>query len=130
VVKLSQLSRLGFGSYRVSTNSIEHFHALNKAISFGCNLIDTAPNYSNGESELLIGKVIKENSQKDLFIITKAGYIQGQDFELAEKFNGSIKIGENSYYSLNTDFIDHQLKKSLKRLNRDHMILLVVHFAT
>ncbi len=127
MVELSNISKLGFGSYRVSVNSSEHFHAINQAISYGCNLIDTAPNYLNGESESSIGKVIQENSKKDLFIITKVGYIQGQDLELSTKFNGSIKISENSYYSLNIDFIDHQFKKSLKRLNRNYIDCLLIH---
>jgi aryl-alcohol dehydrogenase-like predicted oxidoreductase len=127
VVEFSNISKLGFGSYRVSVNNSEHFQAINQAISYGCNLIDTAPNYSNGESESLIGKVIRENSKKDLFIITKVGYIHGQDLELAKKFNSSIKISENSYYSLNVDFIDHQLEKSLKRLNRNYIDCLLIH---
>jgi len=127
VVEFPHLSKLGFGSYRVSVNSREHFQAIDQAISFGCNLIDTSPNYSNGESESLIGKVIQENSKKDLFIITKVGYIQGQDLELAKKFNGALKISENSHYSLNIDFIDHQLNKSLKRLNRNYIDCLLIH---
>jgi aryl-alcohol dehydrogenase-like predicted oxidoreductase len=73
MVQLSELSKIGFGGYRISSNSKENESALHYAIQCGCNLIDTASNYGNGESEKLIGKVLQKIPNNKVFVITKAG---------------------------------------------------------
>lgn len=130
MLELSEISRIGFGSYRISVNNNEHSKALSSAINMGCNLIDTASNYSNGESEQLVGKVILENADKNLFLVTKAGYIQGNDLIKAKNFlnsYSSIKISDSFYYSLNIDFINFQLENSLNRLNRQYIDAFLIH---
>ncbi|MBM2837345.1 MAG: hypothetical protein HW409_1534, partial [candidate division NC10 bacterium] len=53
-------SRLGFGTYRVDTREPEHRNALTKALREGVNLIDTSTNYMDGDSERLVGSVLRE----------------------------------------------------------------------
>ena len=71
-------SNIGFGSYRISNKIEQHYTSLRKALSEGINLIDTSANYADGESEILIGRVLKdminENiiSRKDITLVTKA----------------------------------------------------------
>lgn len=43
--------------YNMSTNNKYHLNVLNHVIKKGVNLIDTAPNYSFGESEKLLGSL-------------------------------------------------------------------------
>ncbi|MBK6680285.1 MAG: aldo/keto reductase [Ignavibacteriales bacterium] len=73
----------GFGSYRVDS-STPTGRSLKEALLSGINFIDTSTNYSDGNSEILIGEVIKEievstSLRRSNFIIaSKAGYIQGK----------------------------------------------------
>jgi aryl-alcohol dehydrogenase-like predicted oxidoreductase len=53
------VSACGFGAYRVDYRVQEHFDTLKYAIENGINLIDTSSNYSDGGSEVLIGRVLK-----------------------------------------------------------------------
>ena len=55
-----QVSRVGFGGYRVDDETIGHRQALELALDQGCNLIDTSTNYTDGGSERMIGAVLAE----------------------------------------------------------------------
>src|SRR5215212_9449625 len=125
MVSLSDLSNIGFGGYRISAGSKEHYDALLYALSLGCNLIDTSSNYMNGESEKLIGQVLRENPQYDSFVVTKAGYIQGNSLTALEKLNERglakddlISLSEGFKYSIHPDFLHEQLELSCGRLQR------------
>ena len=50
--------RLGFGGYRVDTETPVHRAALERALGSGVNLIDTSTNYADGGSEELVGQVV------------------------------------------------------------------------
>ncbi|EMO58993.1 oxidoreductase, aldo/keto reductase domain protein [Leptospira santarosai str. CBC1416] len=54
------LSRIAFGCYRVGLESPEHETAMELSFSEGFNVIDTSSNYGNGESESLVGKVLRK----------------------------------------------------------------------
>lgn len=125
---LSEISKIGFGSYRISISNSIHAEALAMALNSGCNLVDTAPNYTFGESERLIGKVLNELN-KDVFLITKAGYIQGDDIKGIQGLTLShvAKMGSNFWYSLSPEFLDYQLKNSLKRLDRKFVDGFLLH---
>ena len=85
MLELAELSKIGFGCYRISRHAREHYQALSRALVCGCNLIDTAANYTNGDSEQVIGEVLAEHPEHDAFIITKAGYVQGEAATLHEE---------------------------------------------
>lgn len=87
MVELCDLTKVGFGAYRISINSAENELALTNAIKLGFNLVDTASNYTNAESEKLIGKVLKNNPNAEMFIVSKAGYISGGNLKVFKKFN-------------------------------------------
>ena len=55
-----QVSQAGFGSYRIDVRSNDHIKAFRKAILSGINIIDTSSNYTNGNSERLIGSVLND----------------------------------------------------------------------
>lgn len=128
-----KLSRVGFGSYRVSVKSAEHHKALQEALQLGLNLIDTSANYCDGESELLIGKILKDSAQKP-FIITKAGYIQGKNLSVLKELqasgkalNGVVDLGEELKHSIHPDFLHNQLHLSLERLGVDSIDAYLLH---
>ena len=82
-----QCSQAGFGSYRIHLSISEHREALEHALASGINLIDTSANYGDGGSEQLIGQVLKnlvstkKIKREALIIVSKAGYIQGENFK-------------------------------------------------
>jgi aryl-alcohol dehydrogenase-like predicted oxidoreductase len=85
-----------------------------KAIDSGINFIDTANIYSYGQSEMILGKAIKnlELNRGDLVIATKVRGKMGQEFN---------NEGLSRYHIFNS------IQKSLERLQMDHVDLLYVH---
>jgi len=126
---IENLSTIGIGTYRMSIEDNNHIEALKYAIENEINLIDTASNYQNGNSEKLIGKIIDNSIRKDVFIITKAGYIQGNDIHKLSLINRSntIQINEQFYYSIDKSFINIQIEQSLERMNTEYIDCFLLH---
>ncbi|MEJ7740128.1 MAG: aldo/keto reductase [Chitinophagaceae bacterium] len=127
---IENISKIGFGTYRVSLENPENVNAFNYAIECGCNLIDTASTYN--DAELFVGKYIKETKNAELFIVSKAGYVTA-DFI---KLNGGLIAKLNS--ELNTDlnlinhcihpaFLEIQLNNSLRRLGQRYLDVFLIH---
>lgn len=128
------MGKVGFGSYRISIRSTEHKKALVDALSAGCTLIDTSANYTNGESERLIGAVLAEYPEFNPIIVTKAGYIQGPNLKLLEELNSHglakeevIDMGESLKHSIHPEFLKSQLDLSLARLEKDYVDYFLLH---
>ncbi|MCX6632097.1 MAG: aldo/keto reductase [Candidatus Solibacter sp.] len=101
----AQVSILAFGggSRLVSYGEEPGIAALNRALDLGITYIDTADSYGkNGESQLWIGKVLKQRGRKGLWLASK--------------------IGPRKY----DDFM-RTLEVSLKRLQVDQVDLLHIH---
>jgi predicted aldo/keto reductase-like oxidoreductase len=101
----AQVSLLAFGggSRFVSYGEAPAIAALNRALDLGITYIDTCDSYgANGESQLWIGKVLKQRGRKGLWLASK--------------------IGPRKY----DDFM-RMLDVSLKRLQVDQLDLLHVH---
>lgn len=80
---------------------------INYAIDQGINFFDTADLYSDGESENIIGAILKERSLRSRCVIaTKAGYptteVKGSGFA-ADRLEAAL---DASLRRLNTDYID------------------------
>jgi len=124
---------IGFGGYRISVASQEHREALTKAITSGISLIDTSSNYTNGESEKLIGEVLKD-TDKSPTLVSKVGYIQGQNIEIVQEMNEKgkakedlVKINDQLWHSIHPDFIRNQIELSLERLQVDCLDVYLLH---
>lgn len=126
------IPRIGFGGYRIDDRVEEHYNALKKAITGGITLIDTSANYSDGRSEILVGNVmadlIAENRVKreDVTIVTKGGYMQGQNFKFAKKkkeqgtpFKDVVELEEGLWHCISPDFLEDQINRQLFRLNQN-----------
>jgi len=127
-------SKIGFGTYRISTGNKEHENSLKKALSGGVNLIDTSSNYTNGQSERLIGKTLKDLSGKIprnvITIVSKYGYIQGRNMD--RYMDGFITpetvfYQPNCYHCIHPDFMRDQLTRSLERLQTDFIDIYLIH---
>ncbi len=124
------MSIIGFGGYRVSIESKGHYEALKYALDSGCSLIDTSSIYTNGDSEKLIGKVLKESNYRPT-IVSKVGYIQGGVFDVIKDNDelqaDLVKFSENIYHSIHPSFIENQLNTSLERLGVDSIDIYLLH---
>ncbi len=130
-------SRLGFGCYRVTRNSATHFEALKRSLLTGTNVIDTSTNYTDGSSELLIGSVLrnligsKNISRDEIIVISKAGYIQGENKSIystqKDHWKGVIELSKNILHSIHPDFLNDQLEMSRKRLGLETIDVYLLH---
>ncbi|MFH1943421.1 MAG: aldo/keto reductase [bacterium] len=93
-----------------------------KAIEVGIKHLDTAHGYLNGNSELAIGRVLKDNGLRDKVILaTKMTFARDQEkqiFSTGEGGRGRLATQEN---------FDEQLKISLERLQTDYLDILYLH---
>ena len=133
MLELTELSRVGFGGYRISYHVREHRDALVHAIKSGCNLIDTAVSYTNGDSERLIGDVVRGLAHR-VFIVTKAGYVQRESLPLLGKRGASegirdelVRTSSDSLHSINPDFLETQIQTSCTRLQRSQLDAFLLH---
>jgi aryl-alcohol dehydrogenase-like predicted oxidoreductase len=124
-----QCHLLGFGCYRVADGNVEHETALRNYLDRGGNLIDTSANYTDGQSEILIGRVLKSYPRDGVIVVTKAGYIQGQNMRLAQShaFPEVVKYGEGIWHCIHPEFLDTQISFSLQRLQLETIDVLLLH---
>src|SRR6478735_8709175 len=134
------VSGIGFGSYRIDDQHPEHRVALEHALRSGINLIDTASNYADGRSERLIGEVLLDLNDKqeleraEVVLVTKIGYVQNQNHQLAnarkavgKPFPEMVEYGEGLWHCIHPEWIADQLTRSLERLGVQTVDVLLLH---
>jgi hypothetical protein len=133
-------SKLGFGGYRIADGTDSHERALTSALTSGCNLIDTSTNYTDGLSERLIGRVLHGLAQseqirrEEVIVVSKVGYIQGQNMTLAKAreesgsvFPELVKYADRCWHCIHPTFLADQLDRSLERLQLGTLDVLLLH---
>ena len=133
-------STVGFGCYRIDNETPEHKIALERALTKGCNLIDTSTNYTDGGSETCVGEVLQslisaEALRRDeVIVVSKVGYVQGQNLELVlqreranEPFPEVVKYMEGCWHCIHPSFIDEQLTRSRERLRLEKLDVYLLH---
>ena len=134
------VSQAGFGGYRIAAGNQTHVDALTHALLGGINLIDTSANYADGASEELIGSVLVEliasgRIRRDqLFIVSKVGYLQGQNLALSQArqksgnpFPERVPYTEELEHCIHPEFIEDQLNRSLERLGLETLDGYLLH---
>jgi aryl-alcohol dehydrogenase-like predicted oxidoreductase len=99
----------GWGSSEDTARQI-----FNAYVDKGGNFIDTADGYTNGSSELLVGKFISEKNLRDTIV-------------LATKFTFNAQPGNPNAGGNGRKNIYRALEGSLKRLNTDYIDLYWLH---
>lgn len=135
-----KVSQAGFGCYRVTDKNKEHYNSLEKALKEGINLIDTSTNYMWGESEVLVGNVVKDLiedgiiKRNEIVIVSKIGYVQGPAMEVSKKrmkegypFPDMVYYDDNCWHCIDPEFLHDQLNRSLDRLNMEQLDVLLLH---
>lgn len=124
-----RISRVGFGGYRIGLSDPEHREALEYSLESGVNLVDVSANYGDGEAEGLVGDILSQKAEemrefrKKIFIVTKAGYIQGRNLRVLEArekegrgFSEITRYQNGLFHCISPDFLEDQLERSRKRL--------------
>ncbi|MEV7931701.1 aldo/keto reductase [Curtobacterium sp. NPDC089185] len=113
-----QVSPLALGAMMLGTDGSigngdeqDSVRIVNRALDAGINLIDTADRYSQGGSEVLVGKAIK--GRRDQVV-------------LATKFNGPMGTDPNRRGN-SRRWITTAVEESLRRLQTDHIDLYQAH---
>lgn len=73
----------------------------------GCNAFDTADCYSLGDSEIILGKAIKDYKRDEIFISTKTGmWMSDSPNDIGTSKSKILKSVDESLKRLQTDYID------------------------
>lgn len=97
----------GSGMQNWALNYEESEKIIKHALDIGINFFDTANCYSNGSSEIYLGKALKKYARReDVIIATKVYFNEGK---------------------LSYDAILKEVDKSLKRLGTSYIDLLIIH---
>jgi hypothetical protein len=120
---------LGFGCYRIAKGNAEHEAALRSYLERGGNLIDTSANYGDGASEELVGDVLHDFPREKIILVTKGGYIQGQNMTLAQQhdFPETVQYGPGIWHSIHPEFLETQIERSCARLKQDFVDVYLLH---
>ena len=124
-----KVSRLGVGGVALGRSSTEDEAAatLSKCIELGVSYFDTAPVYGGGVSEQRYGKILSEIPRSSFTISTKVGRLLEPDPPAPV---GAV-IGPNAAtdmpYIYDYDTVMRVFEGSLKRLNLDHVDILLIH---
>jgi aryl-alcohol dehydrogenase-like predicted oxidoreductase len=120
-----QVSRICLGcmSYGQATTGMHHWPwtlseqdgrtFIKRAVDLGVNFFDTANNYSDGESEAVLGRAIRDFAHRDEVV-------------LATKVCAPVRPGPNGQ-GLSRKAILSEVDKSLKRLCTDYIDLYQIH---
>ncbi len=135
-----RVSRAGFGCYRVALGVASHQAALSRALRKGVNLIDTSANYADGLSERLVGQTLGqliddgELCREEVAIVSKAGYLQGQNYMLSQERKGAgapfpdlVEYDEGLEHCIHPEFLEDQLTRSLERLGCETIDVYLLH---
>ena len=134
------VSAIGFGGYRIDDATPQHRAALTQALRSGLNLIDTSTNYTDGHSERLVGEVVGhlveqgELTRSEVVLVSKAGYVQGQNYQLAsarkgvgKAFPDMVEYADGLWHCIHPQWLEDQLSRSLERLGVATLDVLLLH---
>ncbi|KAI0657095.1 Aldo/keto reductase [Cubamyces menziesii] len=110
-------------------NEEEGIKHIKFAYEHGITTFDTANVYSNGLSEIILGKAIKELNlpREELVIMTKVHFPVASEFGVNTIHKNPLELGIINQKGLNRKHIFDSVKASLKRLQVDYIDVLQCH---
>jgi aryl-alcohol dehydrogenase-like predicted oxidoreductase len=116
------VGEIGYGMWGMAgwsgSDDAESLAALQRSVDLGCNFFDTAWAYGDGHSEELLGKIVRANPSKRLFVATK----------IPPK---NRKWPSRAEYPLDDcfppEYIEEYVEKSLKNIGVETLDLMQFH---
>ena len=100
------LGAMMFGDWGTKDHD-ESIRIIHRALDAGINFIDTADIYSQGESEVIVGKALADGRRDDIVLASKVHMPMGEDpNRRGNSRRWIIRETENSLRRLGTDWID------------------------
>ncbi len=113
-----KLSELSLGSWVTFKNQLAEetaFECMKAAYDAGVNFFDNAEGYAQGQSEVIMGNVLKRAGWR------RASYV------ISTMFYWGLNSGPNEKNTLNRKYLLQAIDNSLKRLQLDHVDLVFCH---
>ena len=142
-----RLSSIGVGTYlgdADDSTDASYAAAIRRALSLGCNVVDTAINYRCQRSERAIGAALREAisagdmAREEIFISTKGGFIPFDStppndppayFELTFVDTGVLQPADlvAGCHCMTPGFLEHQVERSRQNLGLETIDLYYLH---
>ncbi|OOM82068.1 general stress protein 69 [Clostridium puniceum] len=125
------ISRMGLGTWSIGGGPAwggdkdlqTSIDTIRECPKLGVNLVDTAPGYNFGNSEVILGKALQGMKREDFVIITKCGIVWTREGSL---FN---KVGDTQLYkNLSKESIREEIELSLERMGVDYVDVYMTHW--
>lgn len=127
----SQVSQIGLGTWAIGGGPAwggdlatqQCVDTIRTAIDCGINLIDTAPGYNFGNSEVMVGRALEKLDRSSVVVETKFGLVWDR---VGTPFN---KVGDRQLYkNLSPESIREEIEASLERLGTDYVDIYMSHW--
>ena len=102
------------GTHAWTLSEEESMPLLRQAVDLGINFFDTANVYSDGSSEEIVGRALKQHTRRDEVVI-------------ATKVHGAMNAGRPNGGGLSRKAIMAEIDNSLRRLGTDYVDLYQIH---
>ena len=102
------------GTHAWTLSEEESLPLLRQAVDLGINFFDTANVYSDGSSEEIVGRALKQHMRRDEVVI-------------ATKVHGAMNAGRPNGAGLSRKAIMAEIDNSLRRLGTDYVDLYQIH---
>jgi aryl-alcohol dehydrogenase-like predicted oxidoreductase len=117
-----QVGEIGYGMWGMAgwtgSQDKESLASLERAIDLGCNFFDTAWAYGDGHSEELLGKALRANPDKKLYVATK---VPPKNREWPSKREFSLDV------SYPPEYVFEYVEKSLRNIGVETIDLFQYH---
>jgi aryl-alcohol dehydrogenase-like predicted oxidoreductase len=119
-----RVSEIGFGAWGIGgaqwigATEDESLRALHRAVDLGLNLVDTALAYGEGQSERIIGRLLKDRKANEILVATKV-----PPMNLVWPASPDVPVSE----VFPADHVARACEKSLRNLDVERIDLLQLH---
>jgi D-threo-aldose 1-dehydrogenase len=106
------------------------YEVVRRALSLGINVIDTAPLYGYGSSEIRVGRAVQGRNRNDLVLATKVGRLlvpKDQGGDTSQDANWGTDSPLRPKFDFSYDAVMRSVEESLKRLQTDRIDILHIH---
>jgi len=102
-------------------------------LQIGCNVVDLAPNYTDGEAETVAGIQMQELisagklRRDEVVVMTKVGNVVGQQLNHSTGVLNMARVNDDLLHCISPEWIEQEITRSLQRLRLTCVDCLLLH---